>query len=52
MAYTKRLKNRLLQVMYRPRASRLGTRFLSEESKDFFTQLENKLEEKTALLWD
>ena len=51
MINTTRLKNRILQSLYRPTSGKL-TQLLSEDSKDFLTKLEEKLEEKAAAFWE
>ena len=46
----RRIKNRILQAMYRPRTSR--KRFISGDALSFFDELEQRLEEKIAPIWD
>lgn len=50
MFHFTRFTNRMLQAMYRPTMCRFN--FISPEYMDFIAVLEEKLEEKAALLWE
>ena len=48
MFRSKRIQNRILQAMYRPRISR--NRFISGEALTFFDQLDSEIDEKITPL--
>jgi len=48
--YRIRLRNRLLQLFYKP--TKAKPRYTSAEATSFFDDLEAKLEERLAPIWD
>jgi len=47
---TKRLKNRILQAMYRPKSAQYN--FFSHDAMSFMDELERRIEEKITPLFD
>jgi len=47
---TKRLKNRILQALYRPKSAQYN--FLSHDAMSFIDELDRRIEEKITPLFD